>query len=162
MRRPVRPERRASGVRHRPAGHVQIGDGDRAGLRFRDEELFAINAAIGAIRRIEALGRVDAIERLALGAEDPDGAEPDGQAARLPSTSIAIPSGPPPPPDIWMKTPTLLARPSFMSGTRHTALSRVTARKMMVSSALRTRLFGLGTLSRMQSSWTPRLTACSG
>ncbi len=64
----------------------------------------------------------------------------------------ASPSGPARPPENWMKSPALFTRPEAASGSRQTALARVTARNSTCSSRSSTSPFGLGTLSIRQSS----------
>lgn len=70
---------------------------------------------------------------------------------KLPSSSIAKPSGPAVP-KLWKKRPALLVVPSAWSGSRQTAFARVIATKRNFSSGESTRPFGLTPFSTSVSS----------
>jgi hypothetical protein len=73
------------------------------------------------------------------------------QMKRLPSSSMARPSGPAVP-KLWKNNPALLVDPSACNGSRQTALDLVMATNRNFSSGERTRPFGLTPFSTRVSS----------
>ncbi len=117
----------------------RLGDVQRPSVRPTISEVCRVRAGAGLMR---ASGSPSALNNQTT-------PRPRCATARLPFSSIANPSGPPPP-VMRMNAPTLKGVPSTCIGTRQTALSRVTLTKMLVSSSDSTSPLGLGIFDQQQ------------